>query len=107
MKKFLVSMLLGAMLALTQVSDAVAAGLEPYLSEITIFAGGYAPRGYAFCDGRRLPITENQALYALIGRTYGGDGRTYFSLPDLRALEPKLNGARYIIAVAGIFPSSN
>lgn len=107
MKRFLVSVLLGAILAFTQANDSVAAGTEPYLSEITVFAGRYAPRGYAFCDGRRLPITQNQALYALVGSEYGGDGRTYFNLPDLREAESKLNGARYIIAVSGLYPPSN
>lgn len=61
---------------------------EPYLGQITIFAGSYAPVGYAFCDGKLLIISENEALYALIGATYGGDGRTTFALPDLRGRAP-------------------
>ncbi len=59
-------------------------GLEPYLGEVDLFAGNFAPRGWAFCDGQILPIDQNQSLYALLGTTYGGDGRTTFALPDLR-----------------------
>ena len=57
---------------------------EPFMGEIKIFAGTFAPRGWAFCDGQTLAISENQALYSLLGITYGGDGRTTFALPDLR-----------------------
>jgi microcystin-dependent protein len=61
---------------------------EPYLAEIHIVAFNFAPRGYALCDGQILPINQNQALYALLGTTYGGDGRTTFALPDLRGRIP-------------------
>ncbi|MFD2724912.1 phage tail protein [Hyunsoonleella rubra] len=57
---------------------------DPMLGEITIFAGNFAPRGWAFCDGQLLPIAQYQALFSLLGTTYGGDGRTTFGLPDLR-----------------------
>jgi len=57
---------------------------EPYLGEITIFAGNYAPRGFAFCSGQLLSIAQNTALFSLLGTTYGGDGATTFQLPDLR-----------------------
>ena len=57
---------------------------EPFLGEVRLFGFGFAPRGWATCDGQILPINENQALYALLGTTYGGDGRTNFALPDLR-----------------------
>ena len=57
---------------------------EPFLAEIRMFAGNFAPRGWAFCDGQLLPINQNQSLYSLLGTTYGGDGRTTFGLPDLR-----------------------
>ncbi len=57
---------------------------EPFLAEIRIFAGNFAPRGWALCDGQLLPINNYQALYSLLGTTYGGDGRTTFALPDLR-----------------------
>lgn len=57
---------------------------EPFIAEVRIFAGNFAPRGWAFCDGQLLPISQNTALFSLIGTTYGGDGRTTTALPDLR-----------------------
>ena len=57
---------------------------EPFLGQISITAFGFAPRGWAFCNGQLLPISQNQALFALLGTTYGGDGRVTFALPDLR-----------------------
>jgi microcystin-dependent protein len=57
---------------------------EPFLGQISIFAFGFTPRGWAQCDGRLLPINQNQALFALLGNTYGGNGTTTFALPDLR-----------------------
>lgn len=57
---------------------------DPLLGEITMFAGNFAPRGWAFCNGQLLPISENTALFSLLGTTYGGDGRTTFALPDMR-----------------------
>ena len=56
----------------------------PYLSEIKIVAFNFAPKGWAFCNGQLLPINQNQALFSLLGTTYGGDGRVTFGLPDLR-----------------------
>ena len=61
---------------------------DPLLGEISMFAGNFAPRGWAFCDGQLLPISSNQALFSLLGTTYGGDGRTTFALPDLRGRTP-------------------
>lgn len=61
---------------------------EPFLAEIRIFTGNFAPRGWAFCDGQLLPINQNQALYSLLGTTYGGNGTTSFALPDLRGRVP-------------------
>ncbi len=61
---------------------------EPFLGEVRIFAGNFAPRGWAFCDGQLLPIAQNQALFALLGTTYGGDGIRTFALPDLRGRAP-------------------
>ncbi len=61
---------------------------EPFLAEIRIMGFNFAPRGWAQCDGQILPINQNQALYSLIGTTYGGDGRTSFALPDLRGRVP-------------------
>jgi microcystin-dependent protein len=61
---------------------------EPYLGEIRMFGGNYAPLGWAFCNGQLLPISQNDALFSLIGTTYGGDGQTTFALPDLRGRVP-------------------
>jgi len=58
--------------------------MEPFLAQIIMFGGNFAPRGWAFCDGQLLAISQNQALFSLLGTTYGGDGRTTFALPDLR-----------------------
>src|SRR5436309_9460511 len=57
---------------------------EPFLSEIRLMSFGFAPKGWALCDGQLLPINENQALVSLLGTTFGGDGRVNFGLPDLR-----------------------
>ena len=57
---------------------------EPFLAEIKMFGGNFAPRGYAFCDGQLLAISSNTAVFSLLGTTFGGDGRTTFALPDLR-----------------------
>lgn len=61
---------------------------DPFMSEIRIFAGDYAPRGWAFCDGKLLPISQNTALFSLVGVTYGGDGRITYGLPDLVGRAP-------------------
>jgi microcystin-dependent protein len=61
---------------------------EPFLGEIKITAFNFAPRGWALCNGQLLPINQNQALFSLLGTTYGGDGRVNFGLPDLRGRIP-------------------
>lgn len=61
---------------------------EPFLGQVMMTAFSYAPRGYAQCDGATLPIQQNQALFALIGTAFGGDGQTTFALPDLRGRVP-------------------
>lgn len=61
---------------------------EPFIAEIRIFAGNFAPRFWAFCDGQLLPISQNTALFSLVGTTYGGDGRTSFGLPNLKGRAP-------------------
>ncbi|MBB4662973.1 phage tail protein [Conexibacter arvalis] len=61
---------------------------EPYLGEIRAMSFGFAPRGWAQCNGQLLPINQNQALFSILGATYGGDGRTNFALPDLRGRVP-------------------
>ena len=65
---------------------------DPLLGSIMLFAGNFAPRGWAFCDGQLLPISSYTALFSILGTTYGGDGRTTFALPDLRGAVPM--GAR-------------
>ena len=61
---------------------------EPFVAEIRIFAGNFAPRGWAFCNGQLLPISQNTALFSLIGTTYGGDGRSTTALPNLQGRAP-------------------
>ena len=62
--------------------------MEPFIAEIRMFAGNFAPRGWAFCEGQLLSIPQHQALFSLLGTMYGGDGRTTFGLPDLRGRVP-------------------
>jgi microcystin-dependent protein len=108
--------------------------MEPFIAEIKLFAGNFAPRGWAFCEGQLLPIAQNTALFSLLGTMYGGDGRTTFGLPDLRGRAPIHPSAsshigqqrggndvggghdakttatlslNYIIALQGVFPSRN
>lgn len=57
---------------------------NPFIGEVIMFGGNFAPRGWAFCDGQLLAISQNEALFSILGTTYGGDGRTTFALPDLR-----------------------
>jgi hypothetical protein len=80
-------------------------GSEPFIGEITMFAGTYAPRGWAFCEGQTLPISGNDALFSILGTNYGGDGRKNFKIPDMTKQENRLGGVRYIIALQGIYPS--
>jgi microcystin-dependent protein len=65
---------------------------EPFVGEIRMFAGNFAPRGWAFCDGQLLAVSQNDALFSLYGTIYGGDGRTTFGLPDLRGRIPLHQG---------------
>ena len=62
--------------------------MEPFIGEIRMFAGNFAPRSWAFCDGQLLAVSQNDALFSLLGTIYGGDGRTTFGLPDLRGRVP-------------------
>src|SRR6266511_178123 len=66
---------------------------EPFLGEIRIFGFNFAPRGWAFCNGQLLAISQNTALFSLLGTTYGGNGQTTFSLPDLQGRVPLHTGA--------------
>ena len=65
---------------------------DPFVGEIRMFAGNFAPRGWAFCDGQLLAISQNDALFSLFGTIYGGDGRTTFALPDMRGRLPVHEG---------------
>jgi microcystin-dependent protein len=74
---------------------------QPYIGEIRMFAGNFAPAGWMFCEGQLLPISENEALFQLIGTTYGGDGESTFALPDLRGRLPFHQGGGFQLAEAG------
>ena len=73
---------------------------QPYVGEIRMFAGNFAPAGWMFCEGQLLSIAENEVLFQLIGTTYGGDGQTTFALPDLRGRVPVHRGGGYTLAQA-------
>jgi microcystin-dependent protein len=66
--------------------------MDPFLGEIRIFAGNFAPRGWALCDGQLVPISQNTALFSILGVQYGGDGRTNFALPDFQGRAPVQQG---------------
>src|SRR3954464_15538942 len=74
---------------------------QPYVGEIRMFAGNFAPAGWMFCEGQLLPISENETLFQLIGTTYGGDGQSTFALPDLRGRLPIHFGNGFILAETG------
>ncbi len=82
MKKKLSCLLVGLTFILMSSTNLQAQ--EPMLGEVKMFAGNFAPRGWAFCEGQLLQIAQNQALFSIVGTMYGGDGRTTFGLPDLR-----------------------
>ena len=90
---------------------------EPFLSEIKIMSFGFAPKGWAQCNGQLLPINQNQPLFSLLGTTYGGDGRTTFALPPSTIsatggsqahdnMQPYLV-LNFCIALVGVYPSQN
>jgi microcystin-dependent protein len=74
---------------------------EPFLSEIRIMSYNFAPKGWALCNGQLLPINQNQALFSLLGTTFGGDGRVNFALPDLRAQTPIHVGSGHTLGERG------
>src|SRR6478672_11905621 len=74
---------------------------QPYVGEIRIFAGNFAPAGWMFCEGQLLPISEYETLFNLIGTTYGGDGQSTFALPDLRGRLPVHFGNGFTLAETG------
>jgi microcystin-dependent protein len=74
---------------------------QPYVGEIRMFGGNFAPAGWQFCEGQLLPISENETLFQLIGTTYGGDGQSTFALPDLRGRAPMHLSSANVIATTG------
>ncbi len=74
---------------------------QPYVGEIRMFAGNFAPAGWMFCEGQLLPISEYETLFNLIGTTYGGDGQSTFALPDLRGRIPLHFGGGFTLAETG------
>src|SRR5690348_2947616 len=65
---------------------------DPFVAEIRIFAGNFAPKGWAFCNGQIMPISQNTALFSLLGTTYGGDGKSTFALPNMQGAAPMQAG---------------
>ena len=112
----LTTMILSCILATTLATSSARAD-EPSLGDIKLTGVGFSERGWVHCEGQTLQISENTALFSLLGTTYGGDGRSTFKLPDLRKAEAALrkaagikedsNHLRYMIAVVGLFPSRN
>lgn len=122
-------------IGLSLIISVSASAQDALLGEVKLFAGNFAPRGWAFCEGQLLPISSNTALFSLLGTMYGGDGRTTFGLPDLRGRVPvgagtgpgldqvkpgqqaakggegttgqATLGMHYIIATTGLYPSRN
>ena len=81
---------------------------DAFVAEIRVFPFNFAPKGWAFCDGQLLPISQNTALFSLIGTSYGGDGMKTFALPNLlnnRPFPADISQGNYYIAVNGVFPS--
>ncbi len=78
--------------------------MDSFLGQITLFAFDFAPRGWAPCEGQTMAINQNQALFALIGTNFGGDGQTTFALPDMRGQAPN-ESMQYCIAFQGEFPT--
>src|SRR3990170_76762 len=74
---------------------------QPYVGEIRMFAGNFAPAGWMFCEGQLLPISENETLFVVLGTTYGGDGESTFALPDLRGRIPIHQGNGVILGETG------
>ena len=80
--------------------------MEPFIGQIELFPYKRLPENWVTCEGQTIPITSNNALYSLIGTTFGGDAQTSFKLPDLKGKEPA-PGMQYCIALQGIYPHSS
>lgn len=115
MMKILISMLL--ILGATTLASLQVSAQEAMIGEVKLFAGNFAPRNWAFCEGQLLPINQNQSLFSILGTFYGGDGRTTFALPKLeplpsvpehgRSKTKQSSKLKYIICLQGIYPSRN
>jgi microcystin-dependent protein len=79
--------------------------VEGTIGEIRLFAGNFAPRNWQFCNGQLLPISQNQALFSILGTQYGGNGQTTFALPTLSSPFGQDSSGGYIICLEGIFPA--
>jgi len=80
--------------------------MEEYLGMVKMFAGNFAPRGWVYCDGHLMDITQNTALFTILGTTYGGDGISTFGLPKLDSVKSGKDAEiKYVICVEGIYPS--
>ena len=84
---------------------------QPYVGQIMVFAFNFAPRNYAYCNGAQVSIAQNQALFSILGTTYGGDGVSNFALPDMRPADPVHHQRhwdptepRYLICAQGVYP---
>ncbi len=98
-----------ATLAATLSAGAAFAGISPFLGQVDQVAGTYCPTGWLPTDGSLLPIKGNEALFMLLGTTYGGDGATTFALPNIKGQTTTVAGVRFTscIAVRGVYPSKN
>ncbi|MDY8023787.1 phage tail protein [Paenibacillus polymyxa] len=104
-KAAVLSMLAVILLGGTAISPKQAhAGYEPYIGEITVYPYMFAPKGWLKCEGQLLSISQNTALFSLLGANFGGDGMNTFALPDLRGASPMPN-VNYYIATEGVYPS--
>ena len=80
--------------------------MDEYLGVVKLFAGNFAPRGWAYCDGQLLSLSQNTALFSLLGTTYGGDGKSTFALPKLESVKSGKDAEiKYIICLEGMYPT--
>jgi microcystin-dependent protein len=107
-KRHALSALVGAALAIASSASGAFAQSDPFLGQVMIFGGNFCPRGWALMNGQLMPISQNQALFSLLGTTYGGDGRASFALPTAKPVFTG-TGAAFVtcIALVGVFPARN
>lgn len=105
MKKILVMVILGSLMALSPLTVASAQAEMYHIGDMLLFAGNFTPRDFVRCDGSLLRVSEYPALFSVVGTTYGGNGQTTFAVPNMKAAEAPLKGARYIMCIYGVYPS--